>query len=879
MKTSKNDKQVVEQLANEKYSEWISEIRGILHQPESPLSLKNGIWTVSKRQEMWQSLGSRLFDEHLDRFKQCVVKVLKEPDPQFELPSKERYTANIQGKVLKHSHDLRKGLAETLALLGTQPEALKNCTQGKAELTAIISIREIFKDSDWILWGSLNNLLPTLAEAAPEEFLSSVENALNQKPCPFDEIFSQEETGVFGNNYMTGLLWALETLAWDEQYLVQVTVILGNLASHDPGGNGGNRPDSSLRTIFLPWLPQTFASVDKRIVAIRTLQKECPQIAWELLLSLLPKQHQTSMGCQKPVWRKIIPDDWEKGITKKEYWDQVTCYSEIAVEMAKSDFYKLKELIRHLNNFVEQSFDKLLEYLGSAEVANQSEEERTPLWSALKDFVVKHRRYSDANWSLSPELVERIEQVANNIAPHKPQNLYKSIFRESDFDLYEKSGDWEEQEKLLEKRRQNAIREIIAHYGQEAVLKFAEMVESPNKVGLSLGYVTEDNMDSVILPNLLEDDKDKLTLFTNGFIWGRYRRKGWEWINSIDTSSWSKVQIGRFLSCLPFTQKTWKYSEQLLGEDEIEYWSKVGINPYQAEGDINLAIDKLLKYDRPHAAIYCLHRILHTHNSLDTNRAVKALLKAVSSDEPTYTMDTYNIVEIIEALQNDPEINKDDLFNIEWVYLPILTGPEKQLSPKLLEKKLASEPDFFCEAIRLLYRSKKETESQKDPTEQQKNIAQNIWRLLDDWSTIPGMMPDGSFSEDNFNSWLRSIKKQCEQSGHIEVALSTIGNMLIHYIPDPDGLWIHRALAEALNAEDAEKMRRGFSRGIFNSRGVHAIDPQGKPEKELAAKYRQQAEEVENAGYYRFAITIRSLADTYEREAERIINEHENEDS
>jgi len=157
-------------------------------------------------------------------------------------------------------------------------------------------------------------------------------------------------------------------------------------------------------------------------------------------------------------------------------------------------------------------------------------------------------------------------------------------------------------------------------------------------------------------------------------------------------------------------------------------------------------------------------------------------------------------------------------------------------------------------------------------------IAQNIWRLLDDWSSIPGIMPDGSFSEDNFTIWLRDVKKQCEQSGHLGVALSTIGNMLIHYIPDPDGLWINRALAEALNAEDAEKMRRGFSRGILNSRGVHAIDPQGKPEKELAAKYRQQAEEIEDAGYYRFAITIRSLADTYEREAEQIINEHENED-
>ena len=122
-------------------------------------------------------------------------------------------------------------------------------------------------------------LLPTLAEAAPGEFLTAVEKALRKIPCPFDKLFSQEGSGITGGNYMTGLLWALETLAWDEQYLVKVTVLLGKLASHDPGGNWANRPDNSLKTIFLPWLPQTIASVKKRKVAIQTLQKECPKIA------------------------------------------------------------------------------------------------------------------------------------------------------------------------------------------------------------------------------------------------------------------------------------------------------------------------------------------------------------------------------------------------------------------------------------------------------------------------------------------------------------------------------------------------------------------------------------------------------------------------
>ena len=112
-------------------------------------------------------------------------------------------------------------MAESLALLGNQPDALTNCSQDKPETVAIIALHEILENADWVLWGSLNNLLPILAEAAPNMFLNTVEPALQQSPCPFDQLFSQEGNGITGENYLTGLLWALETLAWDAEFLVR----------------------------------------------------------------------------------------------------------------------------------------------------------------------------------------------------------------------------------------------------------------------------------------------------------------------------------------------------------------------------------------------------------------------------------------------------------------------------------------------------------------------------------------------------------------------------------------------------------------------------------------------------------------------------------
>jgi hypothetical protein len=56
---------------------------------------------------------------------------------------------------------------------------------------------------------------------------------------------------------------------------------------------------------------------------------------------------------------------------------------------------------------------------------------------------------------------------------------------------------------------------------------------------------------------------------------------------------------------------------------------------------------------------------------------------------------------------------------------------------------------------------------------------------------------------------------------------------------------------------------------------IHApSDPNGEPEKELAEQLPMKAEEVENAGFQRFAITLRGLADSYDNDAERIVGEH-----
>lgn len=876
--SSQADIRVIEQLAASDYSTWIGALREVLQEPHSPVALRNEKWRVIDRRGLWESLATRVFDNHLNTLRKRVIAVLTERDPKFELPVNDRFMANVHGKVLSHSSELRQGLAEALALLGNRSKSLTNCSQDKPESTSVLAVREILASSDWVIWGSLSTLLPVLSEAAPGEFLSAAEKALQQSPCPFDELFSQEGTGITGTTYLSGLLWALEGLAWEDSFIVRACVILGNLASRDPGGMYSNRPANSLQTIFLPWLPQTLASIDKRKVALETLEKEVPEIAWKLALGLLPNRQQHSSGTHKPVWRDSIPDSWEKGVSPKDYWEQVAIYSELCVSMAGHDIERLSVLAKHMAKLPQPAFRDLLTVLSADEIATQPEDALVELWEEMKALVSRHRVYAGADWALDPDTVSKIGSIASKLEPKNPLHVHRRLFGDRTSDLLEERLDWEEEQKKLEELRVQAVKAILEHGGIDAVIQFVEMVQTPEDVGHSLAAVANSGIDSFLLPEFLEGQVKALDDFSRSYVFWRWRCQGWSWADELDKTDWPTHLIACFLGCLPSMHEAWTRAETWLGESEDLYWTSPDVHPYEKDADLGPVLDKLIQHGRPRAALATISLMIHDKLPLDTTRSAEALLAAVSSEKPLRDRDMHRAERVILALQEDSNTNPDSLFRVEWAYLPLLDR-YSGASPKLLEARLAADPDFFCTVIRAIYRSNNEEEAEHEPTDSEKAVGENAWRLLHEWRTPPGVQTDGSLSEKDFSSWLAHVKEACAASGHLEVALTHIGQVLFHCLADPEGLWIDRTAADALNAADADDMRRGFGTEAYNSRGVHWVDPTGAPELELAEDYRQKADEVENAGYQRFAATLRQMADSYERDAKRVIAEHDQEEA
>ncbi len=859
------DKTIIEELTQGNYNDWIDKIRDISFQVDSPIKQKDGKWQFVDRNESWQTLAVRFFDAHLDRFHEIAVKVLSELDPKFELPPEERYAASIHRKILLHSSQLRKGIAESLALLGSNPKILTSCSKGKAEYITAISIREILTKADQVLWGSLNTLLPLLAEAAPDEFFDAIEASFKSVPCPFDVLIGQKSNGIMVENYMTGLYWGLESLAWHEEYLVRATVALGFLANYDPDGNSGNRPSESLSTIYLPWLPQTTASVEKRIIAVETLTKESPDVAWKLLLFLLPTVTSFSSGTYKPIFRNPIPEE-RPNVTEAEYQELISVYTERVCDIAISSDKKLIELIDYFDNLLIHAQERILAHLSSEQIQNLDENEKFDLWLNLSKFITKHRRFSDAKWAMPLDQIEKIYKITEKLSPTDPILKYHRLFSEQDFELYEDMGDYKEQGKRLEERRKKAIEEIYNVDGLKYILSFIQSIQLPERVGYIFGLIFDE--DDLILPDLIESDDKKDNEFTTGYVWARYQLEGWNWVNGIEFATWSKESISQFLAYLPFSRETWNKVKTNLNEDEELYWTKTNVNPFDDVEGLEFAIDKLVAYGRPNEALNCLENLRHNKKKLNNKQIFRTLRAILRTKERANSMDVYYICEQIKVLQENIDTDQDELFNIEWAYLPILEQNHLGTPPVTLERRLVDNPDFFCEAVQAIFRSKNEDGPIEAITEEKKKIASNAYNLLRRWSTPPGTDKNGLFDGVVFTKWVDMVKSICSASGHLEVALSMMGNVLIHAPEDPNGLWLHTAVAEALNDKDAEDMRKGYRTALFNSRGVHWVDPEGKEEHSLADKYHKQAEQVEGKGYHRLANTLNKLAASYKLDAE-----------
>lgn len=872
-----NDKKIVSELLRCDEDSLLDVVQEINSTDDQVLELRDTTWKVLDIKSTIEQLSKYIYNNHIDNFANIYLNILGEINPALDLSIDERYMANIYKKSRAYSAVIRTGVANGMAMLANNQGMFSECSANKIANTANNIVSGLLSDSqNPKLWMSITDNASLISQASPVKFLSKLENTFeikNNNPIAI-VIKESSDDSFFQPDYMTGLRWALADLSWDKRYFARASLVLAKISALeiDQTENKKHSLDTILHTI-LPWQPKTLASIEVQHSVVEKIVDEHRTVGRELLKGLLPNMTRTTMGREFPEWLAITNNS--QPITQQELWKESSYYSNLYIDTAES----LQEIVDVINNVDHLTDDTLPSFTNQLNkcLQNMTDKDRQVVWEVLlKKINNLDRRSKDED-----ERVKILKKIAGDIEPE--DDLCKSIylFSNYDHDLID-YNDWKKGKKELEEKRRQSLLDILNSDNATCQLnKLINRAKIPYTIGSSLGSIDYPSIENMLLPKFLNENKAEKEFISN-FIYTRYfyYKGDISWVDELDFANWNNEQKILFLLALPFSQSTWDLLDAQQNKDLTKgYWDRVDNFRYTIDDKYSEdAAKSLLGAKRPLAAIeYVASIILGTEDStkqqIDPELCLKVLMASLKTTENISGTNNlqYAIGSVFKYLYDNIDYTKTNLWEAEWGCISLF-GKHGIGQPRALIYRIANDADFFCDLIKAAYKSDL-------PDAKQQEIDDAIqYRLLkilsfNDFIIMPGIDQYDTFREDNFTAWIHKVEEICKTSGHLGVAQSVIGGYLINSPEDKSGLWINKTVAKILDRNDSVSMRSGYNMGIRNARGMHAVDETGEAEASLRDKWRNRAVKVETLGFINLATSLRELAETYERERNRIIRQ------
>lgn len=819
------DRELLEKLSGTSYDEYKGLLGRWLHLPESPLKKIGETWRLTSPLDLWRSISVHLTDQDFQLLEECFIQVYHSGNPvlasQMDLP-------DYISKKRTYSDWVREGLAQSLILISI-PQVGVGLRDPQSWVDRIIG--GLLSNASGAMWVSINRELPLIAEASPQVFLESVSLSLSHRPPEIMDMF-KEEAGFVGNvSHHTGLLWALEELAWMPLYFKNACLLLHKLATLDPGGSLANRPLNSLKEIFKAWHHQTLASYAERIEVLQEMLRRDVDVSWELLKSLLPSfSSRTAFPTHRMRWRMF----WEATdlrYTDREWFDMYSEAVGMLISLCDRDEVRFSDLIEAVPDCMRWDRERILKW--AQETVGNIEHKKGQAWHTLRGILNQHKQYPDTDWALKGNELSPFEQLYSQLYPKDVLVRNVWLFNEDDctrmidpatatpFEMDE----YKEIEEQVATSRERAVAELVEELGLERVLELRLKVKYPWYLGEALAKVIKDeqNLRSVWL--CLEDDAPH-NAFAHGFISQKLRCEGLSWIQTLVQEllekGYSDKAVANALVVAHSGQKLWQYIETLGEGVHQEYWLQMRpiFNDLTNEEVIE-GINKLLQYRRFSSAV----REAWLHGSdLPSSILIEVLRKWGTGEslEPS-SLCGCEIRSIFKELNNRSDIDKTSLLELEWLYLPLLTGAGVQGGVPHLEEELVSNPESFVQHIKCLYRHKNKDQQREEQeglsAEQRKNAAERSYLMLKTWKKIPGVREDSTIDGTKLREWIDAARALAEECDRLEVADVHIGQLLAKY-PEDLPNWPARTIFQVIEDINTEEFKEGYSVGMYNKRGV-----------------------------------------------------------
>ena len=646
---------------------------------------------------------------------------------------------------------------------------------------------------------------------------------------------------------------------------------LARLAAIDPGGKLGNRPAGSLRSVLLPWVPYTAASVEQRLNAFRQVRKKYPEIAWQLLLGLLPKHHDHSSPTSSPRFRDWKPD--REGVTVAEWAASVEGLVGEASEMLCDEPARWLEIVDNLGGLPVHLRQRLIDELAATlQESVLNEEQRLKLWQSISQEVDHHREFPSAQWVMDDQSLESLEALASSLTPKDRIAQDAKLFDWRPRLPGVRRSDGEDYDRALEEAQRNAVTNVYAEGGLEGVRRLA--AESPQSqfVGHSLAKAVQDEPtdELIAMLGLVGKDGD----MAQGWLRQAVNLRGTVWARSLKEKviALDPETQAAFLRQLPSGPDLKQLLDEVADTTTAAYWRSIHPLIFD-DNETAFAVRHLIAHGRPAAAVELLAVRLHGDNKAADGVTVELVgdaLRAVLSAEPdearAYQGFAYSIGEVTDKLAalgaEDQEIA-----HLEWAFFPLLE--HSSYPPKALYAALKRDPQFFVDLVALVYRGKDDQPRELDAAAAAQ--ASNAWSVLHAWRDIPGSSDDGSIDRDHLHRWVRQVRLLLDERDRADIGDEVIGEVLSGSPTGQDGAWPAEPVRELLEDIVSRELETGLHIGKVNSRGVTsrgALDG-GEQERAIAKGYQAWAE-ITGSQWPRTTRLLRGLSESYEHDARRL---------
>ena len=821
------DVELLEKLSGMSYDEYKGLLGRWLHLPVSPLKRIGDTWRLTSPLDLWRSISAHLVDQDFQLLEECFVQAYHSGNPvlesQLDLP-------DYITKKRTYSDWIREGLVQSLILMSI-PQVGVCLRDPQSWVDRIIG--GLLSNASGATWISIDRELPLIAEASPQSFLQHVSISLSHQSLEIMDMFEEKPGFDDPITSHTGLLWALEELAWMPSYFRNACLLLYKLATLDPGGSLSNRPLNSLTEIFKAWHYQTLAPFAERVKVLREMLPKNVDVSWKLLKSLLPSfSSETAFLTHRMRWRMF----WEKADLTYTYEEWFDMYSEVVdmlIGLCDGDETRFSDLIEAAPDCTPRDRERILTW--AQENLGNTEHKKGQAWHTLREILNRHKQHPDTEWALNGHELSSFEQLYSQLQLQPVDVLVRNVWlfnedhRTRMIDPataipFEVDG-YEEIVGQVATRRKTAVVELLRDLGLERVLELRGVVKYPSCLGEALAKVIEDEQDLQCVWQCLEDDTPYIA-FAHGFISQKLRCEGFSWMQTLVKEllekGYSDKAVANVLVVARSGQELWQYIETLGEGLHQEYWLRMrpSFNGLKNE-EIVEGINKLLQYRRFSFAVEVAWL---ARTDLPSRILIEVLRKwgTEESLEPS-SLCGCEIGCIFKELNKRSDVEEEIHLELESLYLALLTRGGAQVGVPHLEEELARNPDSFVQLLKWLYRPKSKDLRRKEQKglseEQVQNAARRADLMLGAWTKIPGMQENATIDETELRDWIKAARALAEECGRLEFADEHIGQLLAKY-PEDSPNWPARTIFQVIEDINTEQLKKGYSNGMFNKGGV-----------------------------------------------------------